>query len=618
MSEYWLISAPGDKTCQQTWETMNNLTSKQNNLCENFKFHIPDLKVGTLDQLVGLSDDLGKLDAYVEQSTRKIASYLGDVLEDQRDKLYENLQANNSPGPPDESPLNDPGDNCFNTLSSTSQQQLQQRRSCTDLSNHGTNSSCGYCSHHTNSSASGSERDMDSSSCVCVASGSMPDSPVIVEITDSLECQKQQSPHPQSTTANVPLFFGARKRSHSSNCNVLSSDPEPDHDRDHDHESSFEWWFHRRKSSHKSRSRSSSHICGGTTGGSLPFRSSPVSSCCGSQGRSSPEAMEQEIYGGNFSNSAVATTNTTTSTRNGAVPSLYGPISPDDLTTYITRFQWDLAKYPTKQSLRNIADIISKQVGQIDADLKTKSAAYNNLKGNLQNLEKKQTGSLLTRNLADLVKREHFILDSEYLTTLLVIVPKQMVNDWNANYEKITDMIVPRSSQLITQDNDYALCTVTLFKKVVDEFKLHARERKFVVREFTYNEEELAAGKNEITKLVTDKKKQFGPLVRWLKVNFSECFCAWIHVKALRVFVESVLRYGLPVNFQAILIHPNKKNTKRLRDVLMQLYGHLDGSAASSGGNADNVDIPGLGFGQSEYYPYVYYKLNIDMVENKV
>lgn len=31
-----------------------------------------------------------------------------------------------------------------------------------------------------------------------------------------------------------------------------------------------------------------------------------------------------------------------------------------------------------------------------------------------------------------------------------------------------------------------------------------------------------------------------------------------------------------------------------------------------------NVDIPGLGFGQSEYYPYVYYKLNIDMVENKV
>lgn len=32
---------------------------------------------------------------------------------------------------------------------------------------------------------------------------------------------------------------------------------------------------------------------------------------------------------------------------------------------------------------------------------------------------------------------------------------------------------------------------------------------RFIVREFTYNEEELAAGKNEISKLVLDKKKQF-------------------------------------------------------------------------------------------------------------
>lgn len=45
MSEYWLISAPGDKTCQQTWETMNNITFKQNNLSVNYKFAIPDLKV---------------------------------------------------------------------------------------------------------------------------------------------------------------------------------------------------------------------------------------------------------------------------------------------------------------------------------------------------------------------------------------------------------------------------------------------------------------------------------------------------------------------------------------------------------------------------------------------
>ena len=44
-------------------------------------------------------------------------------------------------------------------------------------------------------------------------------------------------------------------------------------------------------------------------------------------------------------------------------------------------------------------------------------------------------------------------------------------------------------------------------------FLSQAREHKFVVRDFVYNPDELAAGKNELTKLATDKKKQFGPLV---------------------------------------------------------------------------------------------------------
>lgn len=37
------------------------------------------IQVGTLDQLVGLSDDLGKLDTFVESVTRKVAQYLGEV-----------------------------------------------------------------------------------------------------------------------------------------------------------------------------------------------------------------------------------------------------------------------------------------------------------------------------------------------------------------------------------------------------------------------------------------------------------------------------------------------------------------------------------------------------------
>ncbi|XP_035537729.1 V-type proton ATPase subunit C 1-B [Morone saxatilis] len=382
MTEFWLISAPGEKTCQQTWDKLMVATARTNNLSVNNKFNIPDLKVGTLDVLVGLSDELAKLDTFVESVVKKVAQYMADVLEDSRDKVQENLLANGV-----------------------------------------------------------------------------------------------------------------------------------------------------------------------------------------------------------------------------------------DLVTYITRFQWDMAKYPIKQSLKNISEIVSKQATQIDNDLKARASAYNNLKGNLQNLERKNAGSLLTRSLADIVKKEDFVLDSEYLITMLVVVPKTSYTDWQKTYETLSEMVVPRSTKLMFEDHDSGLFSVTLFRKAIDDFKHKARENKFTVRDFQYNEEEMKADKEEMTRLSTDKKKQFGPLVRWLKVNFSEAFIAWIHIKALRVFVESVLRYGLPVNFQAMLLQPNKKNMKKLREVLYDLYKHLDSSAAIIDAS---MDIPGLNLSQQEYYPYVYYKIDCNLLEFKV
>uniref|UniRef100_A0A8C9TGC2 V-type proton ATPase subunit C n=1 Tax=Scleropages formosus TaxID=113540 RepID=A0A8C9TGC2_SCLFO len=285
------------------------------------------------------------------------------------------------------------------------------------------------------------------------------------------------------------------------------------------------------------------------------------------------------------------------------------------LDTFVERFQWDMAKYPIKQSLKNICEIISKQVTQIDNDLKSRASAYNNLKGNLQNLERKNAGSLLTRSLADIVKKEDFVLDSEYLVTLLVVVPKTNYGDWQKTYETLAEMVVPRSTNLLFEDQESGLFSVTLFRKAIDDFKHKARENKFTVRDFQYNEEEMKADKEEMTRLSTDKKKQFGPLVRWLKVNFSEAFIAWIHIKALRVFVESVLRYGLPVNFQAMLLQPNKKNMKKLREVLNDLYKHLDSSAAAI--IDATMDIPGLNLSQQEYYPYVYYKIDCNLLDFK-
>ncbi|XP_060089887.1 V-type proton ATPase subunit C 2 isoform X1 [Heteronotia binoei] len=390
MTEFWLISAPGDTANLVAWERMNTVTLKAN-LSSNSKFIIPDLKVGTLDALVGLSDELGKLDTFAESVMKKIAQYIGEVLEDSKDKVQENL----------------------------------------------------------------------------LASGGMKNKMKFLKI---------------------------------------------------------------------------------------------------------------------------------------------------DLVSYLTRFEWDMAKYPIKQPLKNISEVLAKQMTQIETDLKTRAAVYNNIKGNLQNLERKTAGNLLTRTLTDIVNKEDFVLNSEYLITLLVVVSKSSYTQWQKTYESLSDMVVPRSTKMIAEDGEGGLFTVTLFRKVMEDFKAKARENRFIVREFYFDEKELKCEREEMMKLASDKKQQYGPLLRWLKVNFSEAFVAWIHIKALRVFTESVLRYGLPVNFQTMLLQPSKRSAKRLRDVLNAVFKHLDEVAAASIMDA-SMDIPGLQLSNQEYYPYVYFKIDLSLLD---
>ncbi|KAA0711502.1 V-type proton ATPase subunit C 1-A [Triplophysa tibetana] len=281
-----------------------------------------------------------------------------------------------------------------------------------------------------------------------------------------------------------------------------------------------------------------------------------------------------------------------------------------DLATYVTKFQWDRAKYPPMQPLKTLTDIISKQVSQVDTEMKSRRAAYNNVKSSIQSIERKTDGSLQTRMLTYIVKKEDLVLNSEYLTTLLVVVPRSAYALWERSYESMSKFVVPRSSWRLAEIADAGIFTVTLFKNSVTEFKSNAKKYKFTVRE--YNPDEAEKQKQEMSRLAVDKKELSRTFVCWLKVNINEIFVAWIHIKVLRTFVESVLRYGLPVSFQFILLQPNKKNVKQLRKQMNCLFKHLDPAAT---GKADvGFDIPDVSTGQQEYYSYICYPIKIKMV----
>ncbi|XP_002441755.1 V-type proton ATPase subunit C [Sorghum bicolor] len=273
--------------------------------------------------------------------------------------------------------------------------------------------------------------------------------------------------------------------------------------------------------------------------------------------------------------------------------------------TYLTRFVWDEGKYPTMSPLKEIVGSIQTQVAKIEDDMKVRAAEYNNVRSQLSAINRKQSGSLAVRDLSNLVKPEDMV-SSEHLVTLLAIVPKYSQKDWLSSYESLDTFVVPRSSKQLYEDNEYALYTVTLFAKVVDNFKVRAREKGFQIRDFEYSPEAQESRKQEMEKLLQDQEAMRTSLLQWCYASYSEVFSSWMHFCAVRIFVESILRYGLPPSFLSAVLAPSTKGEKKVRSILEELCGNVHSIYWKA---EDDVAVAGLG-GESEVHPYVSFTVN--------
>uniref|UniRef100_A0A0G4HWN9 V-type proton ATPase subunit C n=1 Tax=Chromera velia CCMP2878 TaxID=1169474 RepID=A0A0G4HWN9_9ALVE len=291
---------------------------------------------------------------------------------------------------------------------------------------------------------------------------------------------------------------------------------------------------------------------------------------------------------------------------------------------YIQRFYWDDAKYPRTRSIRDNLDILLSSVAKSDEEVRLKSVTFQELKGMASAASKKDSANLLTRNLIDVltpgtVSADDFI-NTEHLATLVVVVPRGAEKEWETSYESLDEFVVPRSTVRFpgVEDKDgNSLWSAVVFKKSVDNFKTAARAKRFTVRDFTYSEAEYAKTVEHRSSIEAEKGRQEVFLSQICKAAFSDSFISWMHLKAMRVFVEAVLRFGVPPNFGAFFLrlNPNRFNEKRLRTELegaLAPPGGFQGSAKAIAQGAGGGDGGGeLGFETGEYFPYVSLSLNL-------
>ncbi|XP_030953464.1 V-type proton ATPase subunit C-like isoform X2 [Quercus lobata] len=268
----------------------------------------------------------------------------------------------------------------------------------------------------------------------------------------------------------------------------------------------------------------------------------------------------------------------------------------------------------TARNQRTLFNTPNLRVGTLDSLLslsddllKVRVAEYNNMRSQLNAINRKQSGSLAVRDLSNLVKPED-IITSEHLVTLLAIVPKYSQKDWLASYETLTSY-VPRSSKKLYEENEYALYTVTLFGCVADNFRTAARERGFQIRDFEYSPEAQESRKQELEKLMQDPGSLRSSLLQWCYNSYGEVFSSWMQFCPVRVFAESILRYGLPPSFLACVLAPSVKSEKKVRSILEGLCDSVNSTYWKTEDEAGG-GVAGLA-GDADAHPYVSFTINL-------
>jgi V-type H+-transporting ATPase subunit C len=143
---------------------------------------------------------------------------------------------------------------------------------------------------------------------------------------------------------------------------------------------------------------------------------------------------------------------------------------------------------------------------------------------------------------------------SEYLESHLVAVPRIGKKDFLRGYETLAQFVVPRSALQVAQDDEFVLFTVVTFRKASAEFLQKCREHKWIPRQYRYIEGGKEEEQRELDRVAQEEKRAWAEAMRMAVTGWSESVQIWLHILVLRVFVEAVLRYGLPLDYVTSLI----------------------------------------------------------------
>ena len=283
----------------------------------------------------------------------------------------------------------------------------------------------------------------------------------------------------------------------------------------------------------------------------------------------------------------------------------------------ITEFTWDEGKYPNRS--KTIADIMNKineKYTETRKTIKAKTDDYNNSLNELKMKKKNQSDALnlMKQDYRDLVQKSKSLMKTtDYLCTILCFVPHNSEKNFLANYMKLADgFVVPYSAQRIDkgEDEKMLLYRVIVMKHMKDEFKMQCQgQLRVSCRD--YNEEELnkkPSEEKEIEKLANESTTKKHDLERHAESGYSEVFYALMHLKYLRLYVESNLKYTSN-DYYSVMVYVPKEREQKLISIMIKTFN--DTKEQGWYGTKEELKE------SEDFYPFILVKISVPQSINK-
>lgn len=151
---------------------------------------------------------------------------------------------------------------------------------------------------------------------------------------------------------------------------------------------------------------------------------------------------------------------------------------------------------------------------------------------------RKTEGTLAEKDISFTTNTEYY----EFLEAVFVVVNKEY---WDRYIEFINKSEIASIETLekITEDDIYVLSKLLILKTDVKTFKKECSAYNFIIKDVHKYEKGFVEKKME----KIDEKK--GCLEVFINTHFTELYKIFVHIKLMKLYVESFCRYGLPKNY---------------------------------------------------------------------